>query len=156
MQPPQHEHKTNTRPSCVGDRSLSLPRLLCSSIPSLSLLLFLALCLSLSIFLSLSPPCKLDSGNITMLFSLFPSLSPNCLVFQDHWALLIGCAHNWRAASLLLCLRAVPEQRWDKEMDSIPQKIIQPQATDGDSLHAAHCNRFIKENVNKYSQEEPR
>lgn len=59
---------------------------------------------------SLSPPCKLDSGNITMLFSLFPSLWPNCLVFQDHWALFIGCNSNQRATQVFFlsqgCFRA--------------------------------------------------
>lgn len=42
--------------------------------------------LSLNLFLP-SVPCKLDFGNITMPFTLFSSLWPNCLVFQDHWAL---------------------------------------------------------------------
>lgn len=133
----------NTKPipglfAWVIAHSLSLSRLLHSTIPSVTLLLFLALSLSLSIPLSL--PCKLDSGNITMLFSLFPSLWPNCLVFQDHWALFIGCSRNRGAASLFRCLRAVSEQRWDQEMDSILQQIIQPQATDDCMLCAAHCD----------------
>lgn len=49
--------------------------------------------LSLNLFLPFAP-FKLDSGNITMLFSLFPSLWPNCLVFQGHWALVVGCSCN--------------------------------------------------------------
>lgn len=103
---------------------------------------------------SLSPPCKLDSGNITMLFSLFPSLWPNCLVFQDHWALFIGCTGNQRATQVFfLCLRATSEQRWAQEMDSILQHITRPPATDDCLLRAARCDRFITENVNKCSQE---
>lgn len=57
VQPPRHEHKTNSRPSCVGDCSLSLSRLLRSFIPSLSLLLFQ---------LSLSLPCSLHLVNWTL------------------------------------------------------------------------------------------
>lgn len=103
---------------------------------------------------SLSPPCKLDSGNTTMLFSLFPSLWPNCLVFQDHWALFIGCTGNQRATQVFfLCLRATSEQRWAQEMDSILQHITRPPATDDCLLRAARCDRFITENVNKCSQE---
>lgn len=120
MQPPQHEHKTNTRPSCVGDPSLSLLSLAFSyyfSVPafSLSLLLF--------------PPCKLDSGSITFLFSSFPSLAKlPCLsgpLGSVHWLLRQPEGYT----SLFLCLRAISVQRWDQEMDSILLQIIQPQAT---------------------------
>lgn len=72
------------------------------SLPPFSCFPLFLLCpyFSQSLSLSLYPPCKLDSGNITMLFSLFPSLWPNCLVFQDHWALFIGCSSNQRATKV--------------------------------------------------------
>lgn len=150
VQPPQHEHKTNTMLSCVGDRSFSLSPIARIPLFLLHPRICFFLPVSLSLSLPASLPSKLDSGNITMLFSLFPSLWPNCLVFQDHWALFIGCSCNQSFPHF----RAVSEQRWDQEMDSILQQIIQPQATDDCVLHTAHSDPFIKERVNKCSQEE--
>lgn len=61
----------------------------CSHI-SLLYLFFLYRCFSP--FPMLLPPRKLDSGSIPMLFSSFPSLWPNYLVFQDYWPWFIGCS----------------------------------------------------------------
>lgn len=135
VQPPQHKQKTNNTPSCRGDCSLSL------SFSSLAFLysLFIPTSHFLSFNLSFFPsaPCKLDSGNITMLFSLFQSLWPNCLVFQDHCALFIGCSLKPRGARVFSSLLwDILEQRWDQEIDSSQQQEKQPQATGNYLLHS--------------------
>lgn len=116
------------------------------------LLLFLCPCFSLSP--PLSPPWKLDSGSITLLFSSFPSLAKlPCLsgpLGSVHWLLPRPEGYtSFFFVFSLLCLWAVSVQRWDQEMDSIPQQIIQPQTDNDCQLSAVHWARFIKKYVPK-------
>lgn len=152
MQPPQLEHKTNTRPFCVGDRSLSAV----SCLPFFfSFSILASLCVSLSLTCSLSfSALQIGLWQHYDAFLIIPITLAKlpCLsgpLGSVHWLLPQPEGYT----SLFLCLRAVSEQRWNQEMDSILQQIIQPQATDDCLLHAAHCDQFIKADVNKCSQE---
>lgn len=62
-----------------------------------------------------------------------------------HW--LLAQPEGYRSLS------GVSEQRWDQEMDSILQQIIQLHSTNGYTLCTVHCDQFIKEHVHKGSQE---
>lgn len=118
--------------------------------PAFSPLLFF-LSLLLSSFLLLFSPCKLDSGSITMLLSSFPSLWPNYLVFHGYWAWFIGCSFNQRATQGYCPVSGLFQSK-DRSKKWIPF-YIQPQATNKCLLHVVHCDRFIKEDVNKCLQE---
>lgn len=110
----------------------------------------------------------LASASFSQCLSLSVSLLPYLLNWTQatsrcfsHYSHHSGqIALSFRTIGLCSCnqsfphFRAVSGQRWDQEMDSILQQIIQPQATDDCVLHTAHSDPFIKERVNKCSQEE--
>lgn len=97
---PHHEHKADASPLLCG-WSLS-----CASCPHLVLLYR-----CFSPFPLLFPPCKLDPGSIPALFSSFPSLWPNYLVFQVQWPWLTGCSATGGLHKHQNCLSAKTGQR---------------------------------------------
>lgn len=144
MQPPQHEHKTNSRSSCVGDHSLPLSCLL----PPLII--------SLSLFLSVSPALSTLKIGLWQYYAAFLIISITGQITLSFRTIGLGSLASPTTRGLhkffvfsLLCLWAVSVQRWDQEMDSIPQQIIQPQTNNDCQLSAVHWARFIKKYVRK-------